>query len=403
MNLPPLRILHTTLCGITERLAHELAEPTATAPDWSDAEWPLARAVAAMHGVSPLLATHLKWEGPAGWKPFLESQRTHVATRHRRIVELLDQLDARCREEGVAIVGLKGSALHGMGLYRAGERPMADVDLLVHPDQANRAAAVLESLGYGAVPSMDNWKHRNFLPQVREVHNGIGEHSRNYLKIELHERIAEALPLRIYDVTTSVYPSTPHPGLNAYPSKAALLIHLLIHAAGSMPFRTLRLLHLHDIALVASRMSEADWESLLKGNHWWALPPIQLVARYYRTAVPTAVLAALADHCAWNLRRRARHQTLSEVSFSYLWIEAFPGIGWCQSPAEALQCIRNRILPDAEVRHLRKVIVKDEVAMVHSEWGHLTQRQRILRWMLSRQARPNTLHAVQAAIAQPMS
>jgi hypothetical protein len=250
---------------------------------------------------------------------------------------------------------------------------------------------------------MDNWKHKSFLPEVREVNNGIGEHSRNYLKVELHERIAEAMPLRIYDITASVYPSTPHSGLNAYPSKAALLTHLLIHAAGSMPFRSLRLLHLHDIALVASRMSEVDWEGLLTGNHWWALPPMQLVARYYRGAVPPSVLEALAERSAWSLRRRARQQTLSEVSFSYLWIDAFPGIGWCQSPPEALKWIRNRILPNAEVRRLREVVAKDQVAMVHSEWGHLSQRQRILRWILSRQARPDTLHAVQAAIAQPMS
>jgi hypothetical protein len=92
----------------------------------------------------------------------------------------------------------------------------------------------------------------------------LGEHADNYLKVELHARIAEKLPLRITDVTDSVYPRTPHPGLNAYPSNAALMIHLLIHAAGAMASRSLRLLHLHDIALVSSRMAGSDWDELVK-------------------------------------------------------------------------------------------------------------------------------------------
>jgi hypothetical protein len=298
MNLPPLPVLHDTLRRITERLASELAQPTEVAPDWSDFEWQLARAVAAMHGVSPLLATQLKWQGPPDWKPFLVSQRAHVATRHRRIDELLTQLDTRAREEQVALVGLKGTALHGLGLYRAGDRPMADIDLLVHPDQAERACQVLESLGFSDVPAAACWKHRVFMPRARDMPAHLGEHAQNYLKIELHERIAEILPLRPLDVTAAIYPRLPHPGLNAYPSNAALLIHLLIHASSSMAYRALRLMHLHDIALVARRMTQSDWDELLthgrdSGGPWWALPPILLTGRYYANAVPAPVLAGL--------------------------------------------------------------------------------------------------------------
>jgi len=104
--------LQGTLRNITERLAGELAKPTLVAPDWSPVEWQLACAVAAIHCVSPLLAGSLRWEGPALWRNFLAGQKAHVATRHRRIQELLDQIDARSREEGIAIVGLKGAALH---------------------------------------------------------------------------------------------------------------------------------------------------------------------------------------------------------------------------------------------------------------------------------------------------
>ncbi len=77
----------------------ELAQPGEAAPDWSDFEWQLARAVAAMHGVSPLLATQLKWQGPPRWQPFLALPaiaRRNPAPPHRGAVE---QLDARAREE----------------------------------------------------------------------------------------------------------------------------------------------------------------------------------------------------------------------------------------------------------------------------------------------------------------
>src|SRR6185437_1342641 len=138
--------------------------------------------------------------------------------------------------------------------------PMADVDLLVRPADAQRARQTLESLGFSQ--SFANWRHGVFVPEAHAVHASIGEHAQNYLKIELHTRIAEKLPLRITDVTDEIYPRTPHPGLNAYPSTAALMTHLLIHAAGAMAYRVLRLLHLHDIALVSAQMTGSDWDGL---------------------------------------------------------------------------------------------------------------------------------------------
>lgn len=406
MKLPPLPVLHGKLRTITERLANELAQPSAVAPDWSGIEWQLARAVAAMHGVSPLLATHLKWEGPPDWKPFLDSQRAHVTLRQQRIGALLTQLDARAREEHVSVVGLKGTALHGLGLYRPGERPMADIDLLVHPDQAARACEVLESLGFSDVPASANWKHRVFMPRVREVPAQLGEHGHNYLKFELHERIAEILPLRPLDVTACIYPRQPHPGLNAYPSRVALLLHLLIHASSCMAYRALRLLHLHDIALLAGRTAQSEWDELLahapdRGGPWWALPPLLLTARYYPKVIPSTVLAGLQEYCQWNLRRLARRQTLSDVSMSYLWIEAFPGIGWSRSLSEMLECVRSRVRPNAETRRLRKAQTQTEVASSHSDWTRLSQGQRVLRWVVSKQPRPDTLHAVRTVLAAP--
>ena len=53
-KLPRKRCLRTT----TELLAQELAAPTSEPPRWSEFEWRIACAVAAMQGVSPLLHGH---------------------------------------------------------------------------------------------------------------------------------------------------------------------------------------------------------------------------------------------------------------------------------------------------------------------------------------------------------
>jgi Uncharacterised nucleotidyltransferase len=396
-ELPLREPLRYTLRKITERLAAELAAPTPVIPDWSPTEWQLARAVAAIHCVSPLLAGSLRWQGPAVWTDFLADQKVQVTARHRQLQTLLERINVGSREEDIPLVGLKGVALHSLGLYRPGERPMADIDLLVHCGHAIRTAHVLESLGF--TETSTNWKHGVFEPAVRTLHAGIGEHADNYLKIELHVQIAEKLPSRLTEVTDCVYPRMPHPGLNAYPSNAALMTHLLLHAAGSMAYRALRLLHLHDIALLSGRMTGSDWDELGAGDRkWWALPPLQLTSRYYADAVPAEVLAKLARDCPWTLRQLARRQNLSDVSLSYPWVEAFPGIGWSQSITEIIEHIQRRVWPDAEMRRLRQTRMEHDHVASETQWCGLSQRQRMLRWLTSRPLRVETLHAVRLAL-----
>jgi hypothetical protein len=395
--------LEATLRKITEGLARELACPAQLAPDWSDFEWLIARAVAAMHGVSPLLARTVRWQGPAGWVQFLREQRAHTAERHLRIGELLRRMDQGAREAGVAAIALKGVALHEIGVYQAGDRPMADIDLLARPADAHRTAGILESMGY--YESSTTWKERVFSPIDDHAAKALGEHSGNNIKIELHERICERLPLRITDVSELVFPSRPQPGLNAYPSTASLMAHLLLHAAGAMAFQSLRLLHLYDLAQLSSAMSGEDWQEFLEarrlpGGLWWPLPPLQLTSRYFPSKIPVPVLTALAEDCPYLLEKASRHRTLYDVSFSYLWVDAFPGIEWSQSLREVLGYAASRVWPSAKHVASRAHLIKSEAWGGQSQWTHLSQSRRILRWMTSRPTRPLTMHAVRAALAQ---
>jgi hypothetical protein len=397
------RKLQRILTKVTERLARELASPSPEIPDWSNLDWRLATAVAAMHGVSSLLSRSLTWRGPEGWMRFLEEQRIHVSRRHARIGNLLQQIDRSAREADLGLMTLKGVALHALGLYTAGERPMADVDVLVHPRDAARAVRLIESLGFRE--SRRSLKERAFSPIASHSAGALGEHSNNDITIELHERICERLPLHVTDVTRAVLPQRLQPGLNGYPSRAALLTHLLLHTAGDMAMKSLRLIQLNDLALVGRQMTQADWDELLQWRSdgrglWWALPPLNLTLQYYALSVPQRVRSALESDCPWALRRNAGRVILSDVSFSHLWIDAFPGIKWAQSIRETLSYAACRIRPGADQLADRAASVVSQNWAAGSSWATLSQGRRIARWMVARQVRPVTLHVLRAALAR---
>jgi hypothetical protein len=409
-SLPPLPRVQHALQQATEHFAAELRQPAGHAPQWSGFEWSMARAAAVLHGVAPLLAGVLRWHGPPQWENFISQQRMHTALRQRRIDELLARIDGGARQASLAIVPLKGAALYRLGLYSGGERPMADVDLLVADGDAERAKRLLLALGY--VDTSVNWKHRVFEPaastlaQAGRLDARLGEHADNPIKIDLHTRIAERLPMVAVDVSERMFPSTPHPGLNCYPSLAALLTHLLLHASGNIVLRALRLIHLHDCALLAERMQDEDWSELLAAGGeraalWWAIPALELITRYYPGAVPAAVLARLRPDCPRALRGRARHQKISAVSFSTLSIEAFPGLAWSTSMAEKLHYILRRAIPSRELLDKRAALRTQEAWAMHDAWSEMSHARRILKWLLGKPPRPQAMHAVHCALEQP--
>jgi len=403
-GLPPQNVLQTALRKTTETLAGELASPLGAPPDWSGFEWLMARVVAAIHGISPLLADTLRWQGPPEWQQFLRDQVMQTAGRHSRIAELLQLVDLRARDAGIAVVALKGAELHALGVYRRGQRPMGDVDLLVRGADMARTTQILESLGFRA--SLPTWKHRTFVPACSQPpRRSLGEHADNDLKIDLHERVWEALPARKQEVTARIMPPQPHPGLNRYPSIATLMIHLLLHAAGAIVLRNVRLLQLHDVALLSARMTESDWDELLRsseadGGYWWAWPPLALTARYYPAVVPHSLLGAAEASCRGLLRAVTRRQTLSDVSLSHLPIEAFPGIEWSRSLSEALGYAVRRALPGRDTLSARAEVLKTRDSAAASRWEQLSQWRRVLSWLSAPQARTETLYPIRVALLE---
>lgn len=400
--LPPLKTVKAGLQRATEALALELAHPGGPTPAWDGCQWRLASAAAAAHGVSPMLSGSCRWQH-SPWQRFLREQRAHVEHRQQRIAELLQGIDADSRAAGLAVVPLKGTALHALGLYAPGERPMADIDLLVAEGDAATATSMLQRLGY--VESYAQWKHRVFKPASGEPVPGLGEHRDTPVSIELHVRIQERLPVTVVDITDRIYPRQVHPGLNAHESVGALMSHLLLHAAGSICSRSLRLMHLHDIALLSLRMDADDWSDLCEGDGsgapWWALPALRMADRNYPGLVPPVVLKRLARQCPLLLRTLSRRQTMTRVSCSELWLHPFAGMEWSRSAGEVGRYLKQRIRPTREAIQERADMVRTQLWLQGQGWTALGHGRRVLNWLARPVPRMDMLYAVRAAMDSP--
>jgi len=398
--LPPYRVIRKVLRDVTERLAREIDSPQRAAPHWSVLEWRMARAAAALQGISTLLANRLRWRGPDDWHAFLAQQRSRSVERDQCIDALLARLDAALRDAGVGCVALKGAALRRLPFYLPGERPMGDVDLLANRAEAPRVSRAVCAAGYVHVADKD--RETIFEPVGMTAAIGFGEHPATALKVELHVKIAEMLPVRVVDISAGLFPETLSPGLNPYRDIRALMHHLLLHAAGNIRAHAVRQIQLHDIALLARELTASHWRQLLAGcatGCWWMLPPLALTARYYADSIPLSVLDGARACCPPLLRAASTRMSLSQVSWSNLRIAAFPGIAWSNSPLEALRFVRSRVAPGRHALAELEVACRLMPTLQQQPWYGEKHLVRIARWIFTRPPRVQTMISVRAALS----
>ena len=200
---PPLNVVAAALRTTTERLARELASPTNEPPLWTRIR--MAHCPGRDRHAWGVVASRrsIALAGPArAGGDFCASKAQQSVGRHLQIESLLADIDAHARREGVALVALKGAALHAAGLYAGGERPMGDIDLLVRErrhasggpgDRALRLCGRIHhasSSGVSAARKEDPGRRADWASSTDDP-----------IKIELHTRIAEHLPVTATDIT----------------------------------------------------------------------------------------------------------------------------------------------------------------------------------------------------------
>jgi hypothetical protein len=405
VNLPPFAEVAGALRKVTEHLACVAsAGKQNRPPEWTQFEWRIARAVAAMQGVSSILNASPGSGGPETWRQFLHSQYLATKAKHERIELLLTSIDFQARRAGVPMVALKGAALYKAGVYAAGDRPMADIDLLVGAGDMRAISRILETCNYRL--SLSGPRHQTYVDGNMPLFGAamLGEQADAPIKIEVHEKISEFLPVAEVDISSHVFPLAAEPGINAYASLTGLMLHLLLHAAGNMRARALRQIQLHDIALLGRRLQPDDWDTVFSATAagprpGWAYPPLLLTAQYYPHVIPFRRLEELSRGCPHWLRKWTSRQRLSDVSWSNFRIEAFPGLEWCQSPIEVAKFVVSRVWPSRKARKDLRDAAADMPQGFSVPWYGISHGSRIVRWVISRPPRVQSLLSVRAALS----
>ena len=257
---------------------------------------------ACAEGIAPLLYSRLRGEGVL--PPAVEAglHQAYYASA-RRNVSLLHQLElvlGQFAAAGVSIMLLKGAAL-ALAVYDSpAARPMGDLDLLVRPEDAERALDLLEGAGYapvraetqpGAAIAFENevmLRRPGPVETAIEVHWGLidSPYYQHHLPMDWFWRTT--IPLTVDRTATQML------------GPEAQLLHLCAHMVlhhGNMGQP--RLLWLHDVAEVVTHYRERiDWDLLLNQARACDLVlPVQRVlprvAADWQVPIPAAALNRL--------------------------------------------------------------------------------------------------------------
>lgn len=254
---------------------------------------------AAVHQVAPLVWRRLNESGdaehlPAEARQRLEAEHTLAALRARSWRAQLDAILEVLAADSIEVTTLKGVhlAIHLYGFPAA--RPMADLDLLIRPEQGQRAMEAIVRLGYArpAGEAMSSYAaHRHYPPLKR----------RGRLPVELHTTVDPCEPpfrLSLEDVWARTQPDEMLNSGTRVLCAEDLLLHLSTHMGYSHLLGS-SLVRVCDIAVWLDRFSsEVDWDAIVSrsrasGTGKFVYSSLELARRVLGAQVPEAARVAL--------------------------------------------------------------------------------------------------------------
>lgn len=346
----------TSLHHICNTLAQWLNGAELEDPDWSPELWESLKFISRVHGTAPLLHKRLygvTWLDSAlkGW--LAEQYRFNDQRIAKMQVELKEIL-ASFSQAGIGVMPLKGAILAVEYYEAAGLRPMADLDLLIQPEDFERGAAVLAQLGYEQ--DLVHWKHTEFIkPDNRRVVSTQGEHPDNPRGVEVHLHCRETFGGPTIELTDFMWRHSvegPLLGERAIlPAPEALWLHLVVHASYHLWQGRGRLIHLVDLVHVSPQLT--DLQSLLSSvDARFTYPSLAMVKKYFPGSIEDRLLSAQADRLSPSFRQWA--DTLDLVNSSYLnpkpqGLYLLKALKFSEGrPREMIQTLRFALLPRLE-------------------------------------------------------
>ncbi len=243
---------------ITTRLVVETGKPI---------DWERLIHRAEFHGLGPLTYTHLK--NIAGGMPTGAQQALKALfIRHRRAnavrAQVLSQILSFFTQENLPVILLKGAALAFQIYPQPGLRPMRDIDLLVKPDDAERAQKILLKAGFCALdqqaPRMP--AGHQHLPALAceveglticvEIHTDLFPTTRYYRPLQFDDLIGKATEFQVGNGSARTL------------GHEDMLWHIYRHALGppllASPLRFIQIADM--IGLIEAMHEQIDWKQL---------------------------------------------------------------------------------------------------------------------------------------------
>jgi putative nucleotidyltransferase-like protein len=281
------------------------AEASALAPVRSEtiADWRRVLQLAADENAVIALRDYLRSEK---WRIVPPDVQRHLAMlaldrefRMRLLEKRLEESLTALNAAGIEVMLLKGAALASTVYGSFAARPMRDIDLLVKPERADEARALISDLGWAADPELpgdESYTTHHHLPPLRDT-------GASGLRIEIHRAlVARGHPFRFSEAEIWSAARVVSVGsartLVMHPVHHA--VHIAIHFAWSHMLKMGAWHAFRDVASL-SAAGLVDWDDFVRvARRWGASSSCYWTLRLGRVLsdlpVPDSVLTSLRPH-----------------------------------------------------------------------------------------------------------
>jgi hypothetical protein len=276
------------LSWLDQPSAHLIQTRTRT---WDEDNWSHTMTAVKIHGIAAFLYNQFQRDDgcfeqlPRPFCESLERMADKLRARNERMFGELAEIMKAANESGLAMMPLKGSLLAQRYYETPYLRPMADLDLLVKPEDLHHATRLLRSLGYKALEP-DNpaarERHLRFVkPGNENVMSLDGPDPDNPRPVELHPRLTRMLwgDVRIEDISELLWRSARETTVLGYPVLIPpvdlVFTYQAMHTLDHMMLRTARAIQFVDLSLLAAHANPSlDFPSVD-----WIYPALALARR----------------------------------------------------------------------------------------------------------------------------
>ncbi len=281
---------------------------------------------------------------PPALREHLAGEAARCAARGERILGLLASLEELFASQGLRAVPLKGAALVLGKEIPAGLRPMADLDLLFDSEGDLRAAAERIGGALGYAPLWNTRRHLVLAEREERVPFPACEHPGNPLRIELHRSFRLEVLGSVLDATDALRRDAAPAGAWALPSRDALLLHLLFHAAEDFAAKGLRGVQAFDFVVLARKDGPLLVPELTRGERG----PVALASHAFERLFPGTFDAESLERVASGvspgaLRRASALPVLRHSRPPRGWTAT--ALGLADGPGPAARYLLRTLLP----------------------------------------------------------